>query len=252
MFDGMRKIETKIRRSNELQASQVMQTGTVTLNDAAGNSIYNINYAPKATHFPTAGTAWSNPAADALGDLEALMEVIRNDGKVRVNRAIMGIDAFDALLANTAAQTKLDLRRGDTGSITPMTDLPEDASYRGTIDVGNYKIDIITYAGRFYNPETQLMEQYLDPSKVVLMSAGGTALEASFGDVPHIGRAIGKDGRELLPELPTRFGSSTNGMDMFTNVWLSDSGEQLYGGVSSRPLFIPKGIDTFGTLETNA
>src|SRR6056297_1909079 len=53
MFSGMRKIERKIRRSIELQASQVLQTGVVTLTDINGAALYTLDYAPKTAHFPT-------------------------------------------------------------------------------------------------------------------------------------------------------------------------------------------------------
>ena len=51
MFNGMVKVERKIRRAVELQASQVLQTGIVTLTDSNGTALYTLDYKPKATHF---------------------------------------------------------------------------------------------------------------------------------------------------------------------------------------------------------
>ena len=60
LFNIMTKVERKIRRSIELQASQVLQTGIVTLTDDNGVALYTLDYKPKATHFPTAGTSWAS------------------------------------------------------------------------------------------------------------------------------------------------------------------------------------------------
>ena len=82
------KMERKIRRAVELQASQVLQTGTVDLLDADGNSAYQIDYSPKATHFPTVATAWSDPTSDCLLDLENLAQVVSDDGQGNPARVI--------------------------------------------------------------------------------------------------------------------------------------------------------------------
>ena len=81
MFNGMVKIERKVRRSIELQASQVLQTGVVTLTDSGGNSLYTLNYQPKASHFPTAGTSWATATGlQKIADINSLAEQIRDDG----------------------------------------------------------------------------------------------------------------------------------------------------------------------------
>lgn len=73
MFNGMTKIERKIRRSIEVQASQVLQTGVVTLTDMNGNALYTLDYKPKASHFPTAGTSWATATgAQKLADINSL------------------------------------------------------------------------------------------------------------------------------------------------------------------------------------
>ena len=56
----IRKNSNKITRTNELQASQVLQTGICTLKDENNVDAFTIDYKPKSAHFPTAGTAWTN------------------------------------------------------------------------------------------------------------------------------------------------------------------------------------------------
>lgn len=250
-MDGMRKINNKIVRANELQASQVLQTGTATLLDANGAEIYAIDYKPKATHFPTSSTAWTDASPDILGDIESLGQVVRNDGKQAPDTLIMGIDAFSAFILDDVIQPLFDNRRIEAGRIGRMSVLPEDARFRGTVDVGNYKYDVVTYAGVFKDPNGGAIVPFMDPAKVILLSSD-SRFDALFGAVPHIGRALGLTGGSgvNLPELPTRFGSREAGMDMFTNLWLSQEGDQLYGGVASRPLMVPTSIDTYGCLDT--
>lgn len=249
MFRKARLEENKIRRANELQASQVLQTGQATLIDSAGVSVYTIDYKPKSSHFPTAGTAWGS-GGDVIGDLLSLANVIRNDGRGDPSVTLWGEDAFEAALANADFKARFDNRRIDTGALERMaTGGTSGGNYRGSIDIGNFKLDIWTYGGRYDHPQTGTTTQFIDPANVVMM-VPGLRLDATFGAVPHIGRELGFGGDDILPELPNRFASVGSRMDMFLNVWLSENKEQLFGGVASRPLFIPTAIDRFGCIDS--
>lgn len=251
MFRGMVKVERKIRRSMELQASQVLQTGTITLTDSAGVALYTLDFKPKSSHFPTAGTAWGTGGDDPLGDIEALAEQIRNDGLEDPDELIMGVDAFNAFIKNTEVREQLDNRRMETMRIVSMEKRGNGGTFRGVVEVGNYKFDIWTYGGRYKDPQTGNKIQFIDPSKVIVRSSTAR-LDATFGAIPNIGSLMGAQATRLLPELPARLSNDAGGMDLFTNVWLSDDGEQMFGGVGARPLMIPTAIDTYGCLETNA
>lgn len=251
MFRGMVKIERKIRRSMELQASQVLQTGTITLTNDQGVALYTLDFQPKATHFPTAGTAWGTGGDDPLGDLESLAEVIRNDGLEDPDELLMGVDAYNAFIKNSDVKAQLDNRRMETARIVSMEKRGNGGTYRGVVEVGNYKFDIWTYGGRYKDPQTGNKIQFIDPSKVIVR-ASGARLEVSFGAIPNIGSMLGAQATNLLPELPSRISNDAGGMDLFVNVWLSANGEQIFGGVGARPLMIPVAIDTYGCIETNA
>lgn len=250
MFDGMRNVEAKIRRSMEWQASQVLQTGKVTLTDAAGNTLYSLDYQPKTTHFPDAAATWAAGAGDPLADLTSLAGAIRNDGLRNPDQIIMGETAFENALKNTDFKARFDGRRADLGAIVPMQMGADGGNYRGTVELGNYKLDIWTYGGRYKDPQTGNSTQFIDPNKVV-MRASTARLISTFGAIPNIGALLNGGTARLLPELPERFSSAANGMDMFANVWMTPDGEQMIGGVGARPLMIPVAIDTFGCLKTN-
>ena len=248
MFNGMRKVERKIRRAIELQASQVLQTGSASLTDENGAVVYTIDYAPKASHFFTAGTAWDQAGADPIGDIETLCNLIRTDGLATADEIDMGSDAYEAFIKNEDVQKRLDLRRADLGSITPMQRRGNGGIYRGTVEIGNYKLDIFTYDGHYKNPQTKVTQPYLAKSNVVVRTSDAR-MDATFGAIPNIGRLLG-GGRSLIPEMPGRLSSTGSRMDLHTNIWMSPDGENLFGGVGARPLMIPTAIDTFGCIDT--
>lgn len=249
MFSGMVKVERKIRRSIELQAAQVLQTGVVTLTDSAGVALYTLDYQPKATHFPDAAVAWDQATADIAGDINALAEVIRNDGLADPDQLIMGVDAFEAFIKDDEIQARFDNRRIDLGTIAPMEMRGNGGNFRGVVEIGNYRYDVWTYGGRYKDPQTGVKTQFLSPEMCIVRASSGR-LDATFGAIPNIGALVGGQATNLLPELPGRISNDAGGMDLHTNAWLSADGEQLFGGVGARPLMIPTAIDTYGCIDS--
>lgn len=243
-FREFRKIENKIRRAVELQASQVLQTGTVTLTDSSGNSLYTIDYQPKNTHFVTTGTSWNAGGNDPLGDLNSLGQTIRADGLTDPDTLIFGDTAWDLFINNADVQTRLELRRGMLGEVAPEV-RGSGANFMGYIWIGNYRYSMWTYTGRYKHPQTGVSTAYVEADKVIMMSSTGR-LDGTFGAIPRIAPP---DSR-ALPFIPPRMADAQGGMDLFTNAWLSADGEQLFVGAGARPLMIPTAIDTFGCLDT--
>lgn len=251
IFSGMVKIDEKIRRAIELQASQVMQTGKITLTDLNGLPSFELDFKPKSSHFPTASVAWDAAGADPIGDLENLCNQIRNDSGYRPDQVIMGSAALNAFLSNTAVLERFDNRRIDLGTVSSVPNRGQDAAqYRGTIDVGSYKLDLWTYGGFYRDPQTNAVKEYLDPANVVVRASMGR-LDATFGAIPNIGEILGVGPRQsLLPELPPRMSSVADGLDFHVNAWLDERGEAMFAGLGARPLMIPTAIDSFGCLDT--
>lgn len=249
-FKGMVKIDEKIRRAIELQAAQVLQTGKITLTDINGNPAYELDFKPKASHFPTAAVAWDQAGSDKMGDIEALCDVIRNDGKARADQIIFGGDAWAEFMADEEVMAAFESRRIDVGMISRVPNRGQDAAqYRGSLDVGSYSLDVWTYGGTYEDASGDVQE-YLDPAKVVVRASSGR-LDGTFGSIPNIGEILGTGPRQqLLPELPPRMTGVAEGVDFHTNVWTDERGENLYGGVGTRPLMIPTAIDTFACLDT--
>lgn len=245
-----RPVADKILRSMEWQASQVLQTGVVALTDENGDTTYEIDYKPKSSHFPTAGTAWGTAGGDPVADLIALSNTIRNDGKIRPNISIWGEAAYESIFAAAGGlEERLNFRRADTVGIVPQKRNSEMGLFHGTIEMGNSRLEIWTYDGHYDDPQTGLSTDFVDPAKVILLASGGR-LDATFGGVPNIGQLLGV-GNRVMGSIP-RLSSGSSRTDLHVNAFLDNSGENLQVGIASRPLMIPTAIDTFGCIDTQA
>ncbi len=249
IFKDILPVEGKIRRSVELQASQVLQTGVLNLIDNNGAVLYNLDYKPKATHFPTAGIAWGQATSVPLDDINALAETVRDDGLGDPDELIFGVDAFRAFIADTEVQKLADNRRMDTTAVVPMEKRGNGGIYRGWVEIGNYRYDMWTYGGRYNHPQTGVKTPFIDAGNVIVRDSSGR-MDATFGSIPNIGAELGMTGRNLLPELPGRISNQAGGMDMFVNSWITPDGEQLKAGIGVRALLIPTAIDTYGCITT--
>jgi len=235
------KIQKKIRRAIELQASQVMQTGTATLTDASGAALFQIDYSPKPTHFPTAANPWTG-AGDPLADIEGVSEIIRDDGLLDPDELYMGVGAFENFVRHADIKDRLDNRRMGLGGIVPKSGIGQGAFFRGTIEIGNYSYNIFTYGGKYKAIQGGATTPYMATDKCIVRASGGR-FDGLYGAVPQIVRP---DSR-VLKYLPSRVSGS--GMDMFTNAWVSEDNESISVGVSSRPLLVPTAIDTYGCIS---
>lgn len=249
MMSNMENNEDRIRRTVELQAAQVLQTGAIDLKNTSSVTQYTIDYLPKSTHFTTVTTSWSAAGADPIADLLPLINVIRNDGLRDPRQLIFAENSFEQFIANAKVQPRVDQRRADLGAIVPIRQGVEGQQYRGTLDMGNYKMDLFTYGGRYVDPTDGATKQYIEDDKVIVKVADAR-FDLVWGAVPNFRRILGQ---AMFPELGGgRFSSSATGIDMFVNIYMTDSGRDLIGEVASRPLCIPTAIDQYGCLTTKA
>ena len=245
-MDLGRKLQRKILRAIEQQSSQVLTTGTVTLINGDGIAIYTIDYKPKATHFPTTGTAWSSASSTKLADIEALANVIRADGLANPDMLIMGELSYEQFIQDDDVLARMDNRRIAGNGIVPLETMGNGGQFRGVIDIGNYKYDIWTYAGRYKHPQTGVSTKFIPDDKVVVRASSGR-LDATFGGIPRIGAP---DPR-VPAALTSRITVADQMVDLQMNAWVTEDGETMMVQAGTRPLMIPTAIDTFGCLDTN-
>jgi hypothetical protein len=243
-FRIFRKLERKIRRALELQASQVLQTGALTLKDQTGTALFSLDFDAKATHLITVGTPWANDGAtgDPLADLGNAAEAVRRDGKKRPDRLIFGKQALRRFLANAKVKAALDNRRFVLGEIRPAQASEDGASFRGLISVDHYEMEIWLYDGFYTDPQTGDHTPYVEDNNVIMLSSQGR-LDLTFGRIPLIGA---RDPR-AMPYLPS-IRSPERGLDLTTNAWITQDSKHLMVSAGTRPLTIPTAIDTFARL----
>ena len=242
-FKVFRKLENKIRRAIELQASQVLQTGQLTLIDKSGNSVYALDFGPKGTHFVTP-TAWAadGSTGDPLTDIQNLSIVIRRDGKREPTKLIFGLGAYTRFLANPKVKDRLLQIRGALITAAPQV-RGQGATYQGTVFVGHYPFEMWTYDGFYAHPQTGTLTPFVADQKVIML-CDGARLDLTYGAIPMI---MGPDQR-AMPFLPPRISSSSGGLDLTTNAWVTPDGKRVMVSAGTRPLTIPTAIDTFGCI----
>lgn len=244
MAQGFMVIDDKIQRAVELQASQILQTGQLTLTNKTGDTVYELDFKPKATHFPTVAVAWSNAAsATPIDDLRALGNVIRSDGKVNPNRLTFGEKAFSDFMATAQVKEHLDNRRIEFGFVDPEME-DSGAVNQGRIWIGSYAYDMWTYPEEYKDPQTGNPVKYVADDKVI-MDSTRTRFDMTSARVPL---PLGPDPR-VEGLLPGRMSSREGGFDVTPNVYPTPNGKQIMGELESRPLLVPVQIDGFGCLD---
>lgn len=235
-FGGKRQ-----RRTMEVMASQILQTATVTLKDEKGDPVYTIDFKGKATHFPTFTTAWTDHAnATPIANIKSLCDVINTDGQSRPKEVWLGDGAYENML-----QCEEFIKYTDTSHVKIMNieprDIPNGATYMGTLIATGYRLEIYTYRGEYKDVGAPSNARYLNDSSVLVI-AENCRLDATFGSIPQI---VPPESR-AMSFLTGRMPMSSIGMDFTTNAWVALDGESITGSLASRPLLIPTSIDRFG------
>ena len=242
-----RTAHSSINRSIEYQASQVLTSGVVNLQDQNGNNAYTVDYKPKASHFTTAGTAWDQVGADPIGDIKTMCETIRNDGLSMPDTLVMGCKSFEAFIANDAVQKRLDTRRIDMGNINGMDEREDGSWYNGDLRIGNAKLAIWTYSGR-YNPLGGGAKTQFVPDDKVIVIDSRARMDATYGMQSTFSPMDPRVARYIPSRLTLRNGRSN--VDMHLNAYLTPNNRQLIIEIGSRPLLQPVAIDKYGCITT--
>lgn len=239
------KLTDKLQRTIELQSAQVLQTGTLTLIDKAGNTAFTMSFSPKGTHFTTP-TAWAvgGGSGDPYTDIDNLADVVRTDGNVEPDNLIFGRGAWNRFIDNAKIQ-KLLVRDGlGLGSLKPPT-RARNASFQGVVSIGAATFACWTYSAVYEHQQTGTLTPYMASNKVVMLSSQAR-LEGSFGAIPRF-NAPG-DHAALLPYIPQRVSSEALSIDLTVGAYFTQNRQGLVVEVGTRPLMIPVQIDGFGCI----
>jgi hypothetical protein len=243
-FVNLGELEDMIRRAVELQASQIFQTGVISLKDATGAEIFGLDFGMRPTHLVTT-TAWAadGSTGDPFTDIENLGIELRRHGKLPATDLIFGKTAMQRFRVNTKVNTQLDnLAKQRWQDLAPVT-RPGGATYYGTIAIGHYNYRLWMYDGFYIDPETLEATPYVGDANVIMLAEQGQRV-LTFGSIPMF---IPPDAR-AMQFLPTRLSSVEQGFDLSTNVWVTPDGKHLKLSAGTRPLCVPTALDTFGCL----
>lgn len=244
-FDGIRLLTNKTRRTVELMASQVMQTGVINLVDDAGVAVYNLDFGLRSSHKITT-TAWAADGSTGtpLADISAAAQVIRKDGKRRANKLTFGNGAMQRFLANAKVQAALDKFKMNLGALSPGF-RNEDATFYGYIWIDNYQYELWLLDSYYKHPQTGTLTPYMTDNKVVISTAGAR-MDLSWGLIPRI---VPSDARAQA-FLPSRLTASDLGMDLQVYSYIPADGESVVLNLGARPGTTPTEIDSYACLTT--
>lgn len=245
-FRGFTKLQNKIRRAIELQASQVLQTGVMTCIDAGGNAITTINFQPKDAHFDTVGTSWGSDGStgDPIEDLGGLAQVIRGDGHRNPDSLIFGHSAWLRFVKNTKVQPFLTRDGLGLGQLNPQT-RGQGGTFQGVVTIGAYQFNCWTYNGRYKHPQSGVSTPFVENTNVIMMSSQAR-LDLTFGNIPILFP------EQRVLQLPTRLMDTSRGIDLTVHSWVEKGGKELHVSAGTRPLCQPTEIDSFGCLDVES
>lgn len=149
--DRMGTIQDKIERSLEIQCSQILMTGIVTLNAAE-----NIDFKRRGTGATVPSivdlTTGSNGGyfstnSDCFTQFKRGCDFLRQYGHSTESTfvAIMGETALKDLLANTTFTTRQNLFNMALDQVTGPRRNAKGAAFHGIITAGSYKVELWTY-----------------------------------------------------------------------------------------------------------
>lgn len=225
LADDLVDMNDMITRAEEIQASQALFSGAVTVNNGD-----TINFGVKATHMLTlASTAkWDDGSfslTKLLAQLRAWQTVIRQDSGLSADLVILGKDAATKFLGYVEAATTNPQPLGlimDRGRIAP---LPVDA--KGVSIIGyltEIGCTICTYDELYWDGSA---DQPVIPAKKVCMLSTQARMDRLYGVIQHM------DGLYAV--------------DRFATSWVSNNPSVRNVEMDSAPLLVPHQINGFLT-----
>jgi len=244
IMESWDKLTEKIKRTIELQAAQILQTGTITLYNSANVAAYTLDYKPKTAHIATTAISWSAGNATIIADIETMCDLVRDNGQVDVTRMIMGKAAFKNALANTAFAALFDKDGFNLGMLDPQK-RGMGEKYQGFVNIGAYRIEIYTYNASYIDLGGTRRNYILDDNVIFLPDEADLDFRKCFGGIPQI-VAVDPRFASYLPGRVTIGGA----FDFRPRIFVDSKEDTLFTEIKSRPLLIPRSIDRFACLDT--
>lgn len=159
-------LQDKIERAKELQCSQVLHTGIVTVEQAD----VNIDFKRKAASLVNSAGQYFASAIDPFAAFEAGCKFLREVGKSRdaIFDAIVGETAMNDLLNNTIFKARQNLFNLQLDQVHGPVRQGVGSNLWGIITCGSYKVRLWTYPEVYEKPKGTFVK-FMDPKKVVML-----------------------------------------------------------------------------------
>jgi len=249
LVSGFTKMTGMVKRSVELQASQVLQTGTINLTNENGKVVYKLNLKPKASHFPTVAVSWGDAGSDPIEDIKAVADVCRADGLCDIKNLVMDDDSLENFLKDARVQRDLKMDGLRLGALNPGM-VNKGAKYYGYIHVGSNLFDIWVYSAT-YNPfGSKETKRFLEKNKVLFLpDFEDLDFRRIFGGIPMVRPPENMAFEQILGAGKVTIDGA---YDFKARVYHDQKADTYVGEMKSRPLCLPVSIDRFACLTTKA
>ena len=216
-----------LQRRLEVMAVESVRTGKCTV---AGDDYpaVSVDFGRDATltGTPLASTArWGQSAATPLVNLRAWQKLVRQKSGVNPKDVVMGDDAFEAFIADTDVEKKLDLRNLNGVALDIGVQDTEGLSYQGTINSFN----IFTYSGWYVDP-LDSTEKEIWPADIVALLSPMVEGVRAYGAI--------RDGKAGLRAVP-----------WFPKMWEEDDPAVEFLMMQSAPLMVPTRPDATFSID---
>ena len=105
IFDDNTRLIEAAAVTREMMRMQLLTTGTIVIaNNGQG---YQFDYGLQSYQKPTVQTAWSNPAADIIGDLQSYQDTMIAQTGVKPTRLVMRTAQFRNIMKNNAIKNAI-------------------------------------------------------------------------------------------------------------------------------------------------
>lgn len=237
VVESFGKLQDKIERAYEVQASQVFQTGIVTLINGD-----NIDFKRKAASLVAYNAAhdWSDDTKDPITILQTGCDFLRTKGKMQggLVDAILGTSALTAMQNNAKFKSSADTRRISLVDISGPRRNTVGAALHGEISVGSYILRLWTYP-QVYDTKMTSNNDYIDPKKVILLPENPRFVIA-YAAVPRLLKDEGKK----LPK-----GVSNEPGKYLLGEYIDDRNSSHIGDMKSAGIAVPVAVDQLWTVQ---
>lgn len=172
------ELDEAITRREEWMAAQVLFTGKV---EVKGDGVSKeISYDFDNLETLSGTDVWSDKEnSDPLKDLNEWGNQLVKKSGMSPNVAVFSNDVIHAFVNHPKVKENLDNRRIVMGEIRP-SELPNGASYVGTVNAVGYQLDIYGYNEWFYDEEAG-EEKPLVPEKKVMIGTTNARSTMAYG-----------------------------------------------------------------------